>query len=73
LTPTYAHDAVRNLTAVTRPDGAVTRYGYYADGVLKTLTDANGNVTTVERDIEGRPTARVYADGSRNLPLNADT
>ena len=48
LTTTYAHDAVRNLTAVTRPDGAVTRYGYYADGVLKTLTDANGNLTTFE-------------------------
>ena len=64
-TTTYAHDAVRNLTAETRPDGAVIRYAYYADGILKTLTDANGNVTTVERDVQGRPTARVYADGSR--------
>jgi YD repeat-containing protein len=33
--------------------------------VLKALTDPNGNVTTFERDIQGRPTARVYADGSR--------
>ena len=64
-TTTYTHDAVRNLTAVTDPAGRTTRYGYYADGVLKTLTDPNGNVTTFERDIQGRPTARVYADGSR--------
>ena len=33
--------------------------------MLKTLTDPNGSVTTFERDIQGRPTARVYADGSR--------
>lgn len=61
----YTYDAVRNLTAVTDPAGRTTRYGYYADGILKTLTDPNGNVTTFERDIQGRPTARVYADGSR--------
>lgn len=53
------------LTAQTDPAGRTTRYGYYADGILKTLTDPSGNVTTVERDIQGRPTARVYADGSR--------
>ena len=64
LTTTYTHDAVRNLTAETDPAGRTTRYAYYADGVLKTLTDPNGNLTTVERDIQGRPTARVYADGS---------
>jgi len=64
-TTTYAYDAVRNLTEMTDPAGRLTRYGYYADGVLKTLTDPNGNLTTFERDLQGRPTARVYADGSR--------
>lgn len=64
-TTTYAYDAVRNLTEMTDPAGRTTRYGYYADGILKTLTDPNGNVTTFERDIQGRTTARVYADASR--------
>jgi YD repeat-containing protein len=31
----YSHDAVRNLTAATDPAGRTSRYGYYADGVLR--------------------------------------
>lgn len=56
---------MRNLTAATDPAGRTTRYRYYADGILKPLTDLNGNVTTFERHIEGRSTAHVHADGSR--------
>jgi len=38
--------------STTDPDGRLTRYGYYADGCLKTPTGPNGNLTTVERDTQ---------------------
>src|SRR4029077_19214826 len=44
---TYGFDADRRLTSVTEPtSGAATRttsYSYYENGVMKELTDANGN------------------------------
>jgi RHS repeat-associated protein len=63
-TTAYAYDADRQLTSVTDPLGQVTKYAYYADGVRKSLTDPNGNVTSWDVDIEHRPTAKHYADGT---------
>lgn len=67
ITTTYQYDAVRNLTAITEPisGGAsrVTRMAYYPGGYLKTLTDPNGNVTSWDRDIQGRVIKKTYADG----------
>ena len=65
---TYGYDAARRLTSVTEPtSGASTRttgYSYYEDGTLKELTDANGNVTHWDIDIQSRPVKKTYAYGT---------
>ena len=60
----YVHDPDRRLTAVTDPLGHKTTYNYYEDGTLKSLTDPNGHTTSWDIDIESRPTAKIYADGT---------
>ncbi len=55
----------RSYTVVIGPEARRTSYGYDRDGRLISLTDPNGNVTTWGRDIQGRVTAKVFADGSR--------
>ncbi|MHA6844620.1 RHS repeat-associated core domain-containing protein [Ralstonia syzygii] len=62
-TTRYTHDNVRNLVLVTDPLGRNVQYGYYPNGKLKTLTDAAGNVTTWQRDLQSRVIAKTYADG----------
>ncbi len=63
----YAHDADRRLTSVTDPLGHKTSYAYFEDGTLKSLTDPDGHVTRWDIDVESRPTAKHYADGSTTL------
>jgi len=67
----YSYDQNRRRTAVTEPvtvDGVTTtrttRYQYYANGALKNLIDANGNITHWEIDIQSRPTSKTYAYGT---------
>jgi RHS repeat-associated protein len=64
-TTKYAYDADRRLITVTDPLGNVTRYAYWENGALKSLTDPKGNVTNWAVDIEGRPSIKQYADGSK--------
>ncbi|AXQ29222.1 hypothetical protein D0B54_11210 [Solimonas sp. K1W22B-7] len=53
----------RTLNAYT---GAILlSFGYDAENRLLTLTDADGNVTTIERDGRGEATAIVAPDGQR--------
>ena len=53
---TYNYDADRRLTSVVDPTTSTTTrttsYSYYEDGTLKEITDANGNVTHYDIDIE---------------------
>ena len=63
-TTRYQYDANRRLVAVTDPLARVTRYSYYANDILKSLTDPKGNVTRWDIDIQGRQTAKRYADGT---------
>ena len=60
---TYSYDSVRNLVGMTDPISRYTKFGYYENGQLESLTDGNGNVTTWYRDIEDRVTSKRYADG----------
>jgi RHS repeat-associated protein len=60
----FAYDAVRNLTSVTDPLGQQTSLGYFENQKLKTLTDPNGHATNWSIDVQGRLTAKQYADGT---------
>lgn len=76
----YSYDQNRRLTSksetvkvagvdVTRTTG----YSYYANGVLKELTDANGAVTHWDVDIQSRPTSKTYAYGTANSKTESYT
>lgn len=76
----YSYDQNRRLTSksetvkvagvdVTRTTG----YSYYANGVLKELTDANGAVTHWDVDIQSRPTSKTYAYGTANAKTESYT
>jgi RHS repeat-associated protein len=56
----------RHLRTLHVLTGAVrTSFGYDPNGRLTTVTDGDGNVTTIERDGAGHPTALVAPDGQR--------
>jgi RHS repeat-associated protein len=61
----FAYDGNRRMTQVTDPLSRVTAYSYHENGRLKSITDPKGNVTSWEIDIQGRPTAKRYADGTK--------
>ena len=65
---TYGYDADRRLTSVTEPlssgTNRTTYYDYYENGVLKDITDADGNVTRWTIDLESRPVSKTYAYGT---------
>jgi RHS repeat-associated protein len=65
---TYGFDADRRLTSVTEPTSGTgtrtTSYSYYEDGTLKEITDANGNVTHWDIDLQSRPIDKTYAFGT---------
>lgn len=67
---TYNYNADRRLTVVTEPIAAsvtrTTSHDYYENGVLKDITDANGNVTHWDIDIQSRPTSKTYGFGTAN-------
>jgi RHS repeat-associated protein len=58
------HDALRRVTAVRDPLGRTTTYEWCACGSLDKLIDANGNATRWERDVQGRTTREIRADGA---------
>ncbi len=59
------YDAIRELLTTTDPLGRTVKYSWCTCGGLSTLTDANGNVTTWNLDLQGRVTGKVYADSSQ--------
>jgi RHS repeat-associated protein len=71
------YDANRRMTSVTEPiSTGVTRttsFDYYENGVLKNQTDANGNVTHWDIDIESRPTSKIYAYGTASAKTETYT
>jgi RHS repeat-associated protein len=76
----YVYDRNRRLikasetvTVSGTPTTRTTQYSYYANGTLKELTDANGNVTHWDIDIQSRPTAKTYAYGTANAKTESYT
>jgi len=65
---TFDYDANRRVTSVTETiDSTHTRttsYAYWENGVLKSITDANGGVTRFDIDLQGRRTVKTYAYGT---------
>ncbi len=60
---------LRTLNTLTNEP--VYQFAYTADGLLASITDGDGNVTTIERDSQGQPTAIVAPFGQRTT-LNLD-
>jgi len=58
------YDSNRHLIAREDPDGRVTNFNYCICGALESMVDANGNMTSWVRDLEGRLTGKTYADQS---------
>jgi RHS repeat-associated protein len=63
----YGHDANRRLTSVIDPAGNQTDFTYYENGALKSMTDPNRHTTTWDIDLQGRTTAKRYADATSEL------
>lgn len=63
-TTNHTYDAIRELVQTSDPMGQTTKYSWCTCGGLATMTDSNGNVTTWNRDLEGRVTSKIYADSS---------
>lgn len=64
----------RHLSTVdTLTNTVLYTFGYDSAGRLNTITDANSNVVTIERDGNGNPTAMVAPFGQRTrLAVNGD-
>ena len=61
FSPTGRHEETRSgLTGAL-----LFSFDYTPAGTLDTITDGDGNVTTVERDVEGEPTAIIAPHGQR--------
>jgi len=58
------YDSNRQLIAVEDSAGRVTNFSRCFCGALNAMIDANGNKTSWTWDLEGRLTAKIYADNS---------
>ena len=61
----FEYDNVRQVKNRTDPLGRVTRFDWCRCGQIKSLTDPMGRTTSWLTDVQGRPTAKQYADGSQ--------
>lgn len=61
----FNYDAIGQLKKQTDPLGRETRFDWCRCGQIKSLTDPLGHTTTWLTDVQGRPTAKQYADGSQ--------
>jgi YD repeat-containing protein len=59
----YFYDAMQRLTATRDPLGRTVAHEWCTCGTLDALIDANGNKTRWERDLQGRVTTEIRADG----------
>jgi RHS repeat-associated protein len=61
----FEHDSLRQIKKKTDPLGRVTLFDWCRCGSLKSLTDPMGRTTTWLTDVQERPIAKVYGDGSQ--------
>jgi YD repeat-containing protein len=67
------YDALQRVVATTDPLGRTVTQQWCGCGSLDALIDANGNVTSWERDVQGRLTTEIRADGSEWVYEYEDT
>lgn len=65
-TTRYTYDAARNLIDIADALSRHTKFTYFENHTLKSLTEPNGNVTTWGIDVENRVTGKQYPDGSKS-------
>jgi RHS repeat-associated protein len=68
-----SYDAVRRVTAMRDPAGRTITQEWCGCGSLDALVDANGNRTRWERDVRGRVTKEIRANGSETLYVYENT
>ena len=61
------YDALRRVTATRDPAGRTVSQVWCTCGALEKLIDGNDNATTWERDLQGRVTREIRADGRDKL------
>jgi RHS repeat-associated protein len=61
---TYEHDANHRLTKIIQPSGREVQLGHNGMNKVISLIDPNQNETTWTYDLQGRATAKEYADGT---------
>jgi len=64
-TTNFTYDAIREKLTATDPKSQVTTYTWCTCGGLASLKDANNHTTTWSRDLQGRATAKIYADSTQ--------
>lgn len=69
----FNHDGKHVRTMSAKTGANLRTFGYGPSGHIVSITDGDGNVTTIERDGQGRPSAIVGPYGHRTtLALDAD-
>jgi YD repeat-containing protein len=68
-----SYDAVRRVTATRDPAGRTITQEWCGCGSLDALVDANGNRTRWERDVRGRITKEIRANGAETLYVYENT
>ena len=59
------YDPLRRITDIQDGLNRVTHFEWCSCGALASMTDGLGQMTSWERDLQGRPTAKVYNDLTR--------
>jgi RHS repeat-associated protein len=70
---TFEHDSMRQVRKRTDPLNRITRFDWCRCGQLGSLTDPMGRTTSWSTDVQGRRTAKHYADGSEISYLYENT
>lgn len=61
----FSYDGLRRIAAVQDALGHTTRFQWCGCGSLAALIDPLGRMTQWQRDLQGRVTAKEYADGTK--------
>lgn len=65
LWTTRHYNANRQMDSITDPSNRTTRFGWCSCGLLTSITDPKDQITTFNRDLQGRVYEKVFADNTR--------